>query len=399
MTGVSCPKRRRPATTRLSFRPRVAAPNQTRGGRGRPSRRSAVSVLAGRDRFSVRGCGARAARGRPTTSSSMCWIDAPRPCLAVSFRSVFIVCRMSPTRDRRGLAISLCTLRILGHGVSCKKYRPAGETLLFSKRRTLHALDLARAGGAGRRAPGGGRGLYGRDRPAQAGREACRGAVRTLLLRRTVEAVAFAPEPILLLRRGRGRGTRRRLDPPPRAPSPLALERHEARHPPAGEDPDTPHAARARRHGGGIRQAARPLADALYGLMREAGGDATPEQRAAFLARLDQAAGRIADKALAAEYREALRGRFYAARRLKRGGRTGGPAAAPVRTVVRPRPAPEAVVIERSRILTAVLLRDRACCMRSSTPMPGLSCRSRSIGSAMHCASGRIPPMCLTDRH
>ena len=74
-----------------------------------------------------------------------------------------------------------------------------------------------------------------------------------------------------------------------------------------------------------VLEAARPLADALYDLMREAGGDATPEQRAAFRARLDQAARRIPDKALADEYREVLRGRFYAARRRKPGRPNGRP--------------------------------------------------------------------------
>ncbi len=73
---------------------------------------------------------------------------------------------------------------------------------------------------------------------------------------------------------------------------------------PAGEDPDT----LVRRQGAAgfqaVLDAARPLADALYDLLREAGGDATPEQRAAFRTRLDQAARRIPDKALAGEYRE-----------------------------------------------------------------------------------------------
>jgi DNA primase len=129
---------------------------------------------------------------------------------------------------------------------------------------------------------------------------------------------------------------------------------------PAGEDPDT----LVRRQGAdGIRtvlDAATPLADALYDLLREASGDATPEQRAAFLSRLDQAAGRISDKALAGEYREALRGRFYAARRRGRGARFGGPATAPLRTAPRPQPASGIVATERARILTAILLRHPA---------------------------------------
>ncbi len=68
---------------------------------------------------------------------------------------------------------------------------------------------------------------------------------------------------------------------------------------PAGEDPDSlvrsggPAAFKA-----GL-DAARPLSAALYDLLAEAGGDATPEQRAAFRQRLVETASRIPDKALA----------------------------------------------------------------------------------------------------
>ena len=62
-----------------------------------------------------------------------------------------------------------------------------------------------------------------------------------------------------------------------------------------------------------VLDAAAPLAEALYDLLREAGGEATPEQRAAFRARLEAAARRIPDRALAGEYRRALLDRFFAA--------------------------------------------------------------------------------------
>jgi DNA primase len=95
----------------------------------------------------------------------------------------------------------------------------------------------------------------------------------------------------------------------------------------------------------------------LYDLLREAGGETTPEQRAAFLTRLDQAARRIPDKALSDEYREALRGRFFATRRQNRGGRASGQAARPMRPMARSLPAADSVVAERLRILTAIVLR------------------------------------------
>ena len=107
-----------------------------------------------------------------------------------------------------------------------------------------------------------------------------------------------------------------------------------------------------------VLEAATPLADALYDLLREAGGDATPEQRAAFLHRLEEAAERIPDKALASEYREALLDRFFAARRSRRAptGRTRhrrGAAPGPRGLHLRP----DSVAMERARILTAILLR------------------------------------------
>ena len=70
---------------------------------------------------------------------------------------------MFPIRDRRGRVISFGG-RILGDGQP--KYVNGPETALFSKRRTLYALDLAREAVRGGAAPGGGRRLYGRDRSA-----------------------------------------------------------------------------------------------------------------------------------------------------------------------------------------------------------------------------------------
>jgi DNA primase len=96
--------------------------------------------------------------------------------------------------------------------------------------------------------------------------------------------------------------------------------------------------------------AAAPLAEALYDLLRETGGEATPEQRAAFRARLAAAARRIPDRALASEYRRALLDRYFA-------GRFAGRRAPVARSQPRPRPAADAVTVERFRILTAILLR------------------------------------------
>jgi DNA primase len=119
---------------------------------------------------------------------------------------------------------------------------------------------------------------------------------------------------------------------------------------PAGEDPDT----LVRRQGSdgirGVLDAATPLASALFDLIRDAGGEATPEQRAAFRTRLEAAARRIPDKTLASEYRRTLLDRFFA-------GRTSGKRAPVTRSVPRSALAATSVANERARILTAILLR------------------------------------------
>jgi DNA primase len=121
---------------------------------------------------------------------------------------------------------------------------------------------------------------------------------------------------------------------------------------PAGEDPDT-----LVRRGAGAFQpvldAARPLSEALFDLVRETTGEATPEQRAALRGRLEEAAGRIRDKPLAGEYRRALLDRFF--QRRPAGGRRGG--APTARPVQRPVPAAAAAEAERGRTLLAILLR------------------------------------------
>jgi len=69
---------------------------------------------------------------------------------------------------------------------------------------------------------------------------------------------------------------------------------------------------------------------------------------------LEEAAGRIRDKALAGEYRRALLDRFF--QRRASAGRRAGPVARPIR-VQRPVPAPAAAEAERCRTLLAILLR------------------------------------------
>jgi DNA primase len=119
---------------------------------------------------------------------------------------------------------------------------------------------------------------------------------------------------------------------------------------PDGEDPDT---LVRRRGAAGFRtvlDAAQPLAEALFGLLRDAVGESTPEQRAALRTRLEAAAACITDRALATEYKSALLSRFFA-------NRPGQMRVAPARPLPRPQPTGAVAAAERARLLTAILLR------------------------------------------
>ena len=219
---------------------------------------------------------------------------------------------MFPIRDRRGRVISFGG-RILGDGQP--KYVNGPETALFSKRRTLYALDLAREAVRGGAPLVVVEGYMDVIALAQAGFGGAVAPLGTALTEEQLEELwRLAPAPILCFdgdaagSRAAARGAELAL--PLLAPDrTLRLARL-----PAGEDPDT----LVRRQGAdGMRavlSAAAPLAEALYDLLRETGGEATPEQRAAFRARLEAAARRIPDRALASEYRRALLDRFFAGR-------------------------------------------------------------------------------------
>jgi len=268
---------------------------------------------------------------------------------------------MFPIRDRTGRMISFGG-RILGDGQP--KYVNGPETPLFSKRRTLYGLDLARE--ASRR---------GADVVAvegymdvialhQAGFGAAVAPLGTALTAEQLEELwRLSPAPTLCFD-GDAAGARAAARAAEAALPNLAPDRSiRIASLPAGEDPDT----LVRRHGPerfkAVIDGAQPLAEALFGLLRGAGGDTSPEQRAAFRNRLVAAAGRIQDKSLASEYRRALLDRFFesgrrAAPRAKFAPRAAGrPAPPPVRTGPRPGMTADAADITRGRTLTAILLR------------------------------------------
>jgi DNA primase len=256
-----------------------------------------------------------------------------------------------PIRDARGRTISFGG-RTLGDGQP--KYINGPETPLFSKRAGLYGIDLARdavRGGASLVVVEGYMDVIGLH---QAG---FTGAVAPLGTALTEDQLALlwrlSPAPVLCFD-GDAAGGRAAARAAELVLPLLAVDRTlKVAVLPAGEDPDS----LVRRQGPAgfqaVLDAARPLADALFDLLGEGTPRGTPEQRAAFRARLEAAAARIQDRGLAGEYRRTLIDRFFADQRRSRTPN----GQAKQRPAVLQRRAPPDPVAERLRILTAILLR------------------------------------------
>ena len=254
-----------------------------------------------------------------------------------------------PIRDRRGRLVSFGG-RTLGDAKP--KYINGPESPVFSKKRNLYALDLARAGvRAGQRLVVA-EGYMDVIALHQAGFTGAVAPLGTALTEEQMEELwRLSPDPVLCFD-GDAAGARAAaraaelclpLLTPERTLRLAAL--------PGGEDPDTLIQKRGPAAFQDVVDGARPLSEALFDFVREQGGSDTPEQRAALRARLVAAAGRISDRSLAAEYRGALLDRFYASR--KRPGKAPPPKARPTRT-----PSTlDATQAERGRCLVAILLR------------------------------------------
>ena len=253
-----------------------------------------------------------------------------------------------PIRDRRGRLVSFGA-RTLGDAKP--KYINGPESPIFSKKRNLYAIDLARAGlRAGQRLVVA-EGYMDVIALHQAGFTGAVAPLGTALTEEQLEELwRLAPDPVLCFD-GDAAGARAAaraaelclpLLTPERTLRLAAL--------PGGDDPDTLIQQRGPAAFQAVIDAARPLSEALFDFVREQGHGDTPEQRAALRARLVAAAGRIADRSLAAEYRGALLDRFYASR--KRAGKAP-PNARPARTTA----TLDLTQAERGRCLVAILLR------------------------------------------
>jgi DNA primase len=219
---------------------------------------------------------------------------------------------MFPINDRRGRIISFGG-RILGSGQP--KYVNGPETSVFSKRRNLYGLDLARDG-----VRNGGtlivvEGYMDVIATAQAGFTAAVAPLGTALTNEQLEELwRVSPCPVLCFD-GDAAGARAAARVMDLALPMLTPERSlKFATLPGGDDPDS----LVRKGGSGsfqaVLDAAQSPSDALYDMVRGEVGDGTPEKRAAFRTRLIEASGRIGDKSLGAEYRRVLLDRFFASR-------------------------------------------------------------------------------------
>ena len=267
-----------------------------------------------------------------------------------------------PILDRRGAIISFGG-RILGAGQP--KYVNGPETAVFSKRRNLYGLNIARDG-----VRNGGtlmvvEGYMDVIAAAQAGFAAAVAPLGTALTNEQLDELwRVSPCPVLCFD-GDAAGTRAASRAMELALPMLTPERSlRFATLPSGDDPDS-----LLRKGGApafqaVLDAAQSPSDALYDMVRGEVGDATPEKRAAFRSRLIETTGRIADKSLGAEYRRALLDRFFESRRNNGAHRNGkwdkrrDPfAAAAGPRIPRPVLHQDNTASERTRILTAILLR------------------------------------------
>jgi DNA primase len=258
---------------------------------------------------------------------------------------------MFPIRDRRGRVISFGG-RMLGDGQP--KYVNGPETPVFSKRRALFGLDFARDAVRNKTPVVAVEGYMDVIALHQAGFGGAVAPLGTALTADQLELLwQLSPVPTLCFD-GDAAGARAAARAADTALPLLAPDRTiRIATLPDGEDPDTLVRNRGAAAFAAVLDSARPLSDALFDLLKEVGGAATPEQRAAFRARLSAAAGRIADKALAAEYRRELLDRFFASTRR-------GAPPTPRRHAARPVPAESTAAAERIRTLTAILLRHPA---------------------------------------
>ena len=310
-------------------------------------------------------------------------------------RELFYNRVMFPIRDRRGRTISFGG-RALGDAKP--KYINGPETAVYSKGAHLYALDLAREGA--RRSEHGvivAEGYMDVIALHQAGFGGAVAPLGTALTAGQLEEIWRLTDAPTLCFDGDAAGARAACPgggggaAADRA-RPHAVPGHPAL---AGEDPDTPRAGRGGRQGAfaAVLASRRPLAVALFDLLREGHAADTPEARAALRTRLDAASRAYRRQEPGERVSLALRDRFYAARRRP------GEAHVPQRhrrrrSASRPRHRPRrpsgTVRCSPSCCIPPVLVGDVA------EALSGLPLAPRHARCATPSSTGMIRPTCLT---
>ena len=271
--------------------------------------------------------------------------DPSRPPVDLFFNRV-----MFPIRDRRGRVIAFGG-RVVGEGQP--KYLNSPETSLFVKKKTLYGLDIAaktiRFGAPALVVEG----YLDVIALHQAG---FGGAVAPLGTALTADQLAelwrHSPEPVLCFD-GDAAGARAALRAAELALPLIGPGRSLAfASLPAGEDPDSVVRRRGPEAFAAILDARRSLADLLYETVAGEPG-ATPEARAVVRRRLEELAGRIADRTLQEEYRRYFRDRWDADLRARR---SSGPPRHSAPRALRPQLAPARTRMLRERFLLRLLL-------------------------------------------
>jgi len=220
---------------------------------------------------------------------------------------------MFPIRDRRGSMISFGG-RILGDGQP--KYVNGPETAVFSKRRSLYGLNLAKDAVRKGAALIVVEGYMDVIALAQAGFGGAVAPLGTALTEdHLTEIWRLSPEPVICFDADSA-GRRAALKTVDLALGALAPDRSlKFLRLPEKEDPDSV----IRKEGAAAFKnrlaAATPISAALYEMLAEGVARDTPEGRASFHKRLVEIAGKIPDKSLASEYRAMLLQRFFEERR------------------------------------------------------------------------------------
>jgi len=245
---------------------------------------------------------------------------------------------MFPIRDRRGRVIAFGG-RILGDGQP--KYINSPETPLFRKRYALYGLDRPREGAFRGASVVAVEGYMDVIALHQAGFTGAVAPLGTALTEDQLQELwRLSPEPVLCFD-GDAAGARAAARVAEAALPLISAERSlKLASLPAGEDPDTLIAKGGKAAFQAVLDGARPLSEALYGLLLEGRPMGTPEQRATAEKRLLAAAATITDPSLARQYRRELLKRFFEATTTRRqSGR-----AVPTQRLARPalvEPTPE----------------------------------------------------------